>query len=175
MKVILDRQIRVTTMSNVLEKDKLVKDLKDNYIDINDTTIALWKYNKKLKNEQVFNSYMVIDNIIMFIDLESRNYLAFRDGEAYDHKIFNEVTKWIRMKYKDEKTRLLNSMKSFRSKLLGNKLGYEYYIGVYSDMFSVILNGKEHLIHTWNPKHNKSIIKVDENFSFFLKVCKLII
>lgn len=177
MKIVIDTQVRVAFFEDKLQQSKLLKKIKnkDNYIVINDSVVAVLKYNNKLDNEKVFNSYLIIDDIIIFIDLETRNYIAFRDGKEHNHRIFEEITKWVRMNYKKEKTRLLESMKIFREKLLNHKLTHQYYLGIHSDMFSVNMRDGEHLIQTWNQRHNKNILGVDENFSFFLKVCKLVL
>jgi hypothetical protein len=66
-------------------------------------------------------------------------------------------------------------MRKFREDLLERNLKAEYYRGIFSDRFSILMNDKELLVVAWNPKDDKKILGYEENFSFFIKTCKIIL
>jgi len=66
-------------------------------------------------------------------------------------------------------------MKKFREDLLERSLKATYYRGIFSDKFSVYINGKELLVTSWDTKNDKKLLGIEETFSFFLKACKLIL
>jgi len=109
------------------------------------------------------------------MDSETQLYEAFRDGIRFDHAIFKDLIHWVKIKYDNDKKRLLSKMKKFREDLLDYNLKATYYRGIFSDKFSIFINDRELLIMSWNSKDDKKILGLEENFSFFLKICKLIL
>lgn len=179
MKIVIGNQFRLTNFHSKIHKEVFLSKLKNkkDHIDLNDTTVVIWNYKKELDNEKLFNAYISINNIYIFIDLETAEYLSFRDGNPYNHVMFTNIVSWIRMKYNKQFNRLLENMKMFRENLINKELDYTYYQGIFSDTFAVRTGGRELLVREWNSndKRKKSLLEVDENFSFFLKVCKLVI
>jgi hypothetical protein len=176
MRLVMDTQIRLTEFKNSLKKDAFVESLSnDNHIILNDKSVFLWDYPNKLDNEKVFNSFCIIDNITIFLDSETQLYEAYKDGVKFDHEMFKDIARWIKIKYDDDKKRLLSKMRKFREELLNHSLNPLYYRGIFSDRFTVFINDKEVLLPSWDNKNDKKMLGVDENFSFFLKVCKLIL
>lgn len=177
MKLVMDTQIRLTTFTTNLRK-KIFLDTLENtttYFELNDTTIFIWDYMGILDNEKVFNSFCIIDNIVILLDSEIQLYEAYRDGKRFDHPIFNDLVKWIKIKYGKDKKRLLRKMKLFREDLLEHNLESKYYRGIFSDRFSVTMRGQEILMASWNEKDDTKLLGFEENFSFFLKLCKLVL
>ena len=148
MRLVMDTQVRLTEFKNTLKRDMFLKSLKtdNNYIILNDTMIFIWDYLNVLNNERVFNSFCIIDNIILLADSETQIYEAYRDGKKFDHIIFKDMTRWIKIKYDKDNRRLLRKMKIFRESLLKHKLKALYYRGMYSDKFSVLIKNREVLL-----------------------------
>lgn len=176
MKLVMDTQVRLTEFKNSLKKNTFIESLDDdNYIEINETMLFVWDYLGILDNERVFDSFCLVDNIIILIDSETQIFEAYRDGKKIDHIIFSDIIKWIKIKHDNDKKRLLRKMRKFREDLLDHKLKYTYYRGIFSDKFSVFMKGKEILLPSWNSKDDINLLGLEENFSFFLKACKLIL
>ena len=176
MRLVMDTQVRLTRFTTTLKKDTFVETLNsDNYVVINDNLIFIWNYPGILDNERVFNSFCIIDNIIILLDSESQMYEAYRDGIKYDHIMFKDIARWIKIKYDDDGRRLLRRMNKFRKELLGHDLKAIYYRGIFSDKFSVFLKERELLVTSWNDRDDTKLLGMEENFSFFLKTCKLIL
>jgi len=176
MKLVMDTQVRLTEFKSSLKKDIFLESLdSDNYIELNDTMIFIWDYLDELDNERVFNSFCIIDDITILLDSETQSYEAYRDGIRFDHAIFKDMAHWIKIKYDGDKKRLLKKMSKFREDLLNHNLKAIYYRGIFSDKFSIYINNKELLISAWNNNDDKNILGLEENFSFFLKTCKLIL
>jgi len=176
MRLVMNTQIRLTEFKNSLKKDTFLESLTDdNHIVINDKALFLWNYPNKLDNERVFNSFCIIDNIIMLMDSETQIYEVYKDGTRFEHEIFKDIIRWVKIKYEGDKKRLLYKMRKFREDLLSHDLSPAYYRGIFSNRFTVFINDKEILLPSWDDKNDKKILGVDENFSFFLKLCKLIL
>lgn len=176
MRLVTDTQIRLTEFKNPLKKKIFLESLEgDNFISLNDTMIFIWDYLEILDNEKVFNAFCIIDNITILLDSESQEYEAYRDGIRFDHPLFKDIAHWVKIKYDNDKRRLLRRMRKFREDLLYYNLKAEYYRGIYSDKFSVFIKNKELLVISWNLKNDKKLLGLEENFSFFLKACKLIL
>jgi hypothetical protein len=147
MRLVMDTQVRLTDFKSSLKRDMFIESLdNDNYIVLNDTMIFIWDYLGILKSEKVFNSFCVIDNITILLDSETQLYEAYRDGIKFDHIIFKDIVRWIKIKYNKNGRRLLSKMKKFREDMLGHNLSALYYRGIYSDKFSISMNSRELLI-----------------------------
>jgi hypothetical protein len=177
MKLVMDTQVRLTEFKTSMKKKAFIDSLKtkNNYIELNDTTIFIWDHLGMLDNEKVFDSFCQIDNITLLLDSETQVFEVYRDGMKFDHVIFKEVSKWIKIKHDGDKRRLLRKMKKFREDFLDLKLNYTYYRGILSDKFSIFMKGKELLLPSWSKKDDINLLGIEENFSFFLKVCKLVL
>ena len=177
MRIVMNTQVRLTEFKTSLARDIFIESLKTdkNYIILNDNSIFIWDYLNVLENERVFNSFCIIDNITLLVDSETQTYEAYRDGRRFDHIIFKDMTRWIKIKYDKDNRRLLRKMKLFRENLLNHELESLYYRGIYSDRFSIMIKDREVLIISWNSADDNKLLGVEENFSFFLKICKLIL
>lgn len=176
MKLVMDTQVRLTEFKSYLKKESFLESLEeDNYIELNDTMVFIWDYLGVLDNERVFNSFCIIDDIIILLDSETQLYEAYRNGVSFDHVIFKDIVHWIKIKYDGDKKRLLKKMNKFREDLLDHNLKAEYYRGIFSDKFSIFMRNRELLISSWNSSDDKKLLGLEENFSFFLKTCKLIL
>ena len=176
MRLVMDTQIRLTEFKNSLGKNIFLDSLEeDNYIELNETTLFIWDYKGVLNNEKVFNSFCIIEDIIILLDSETQLYEAYRKGIKFDHIIFKDIAHWVKIKYEKDNKRLLKKMRKFREDLLDHNLSPDYYRGIFSDKFSIFMKDRELLISSWNPKDDKKLLGLEENFSFFLKACRLIL
>lgn len=177
MKIVVDSQVRLTSFPNKLTTEAFIKKMPkgSEYTEVNDTLIFVWNYPGRLDNEKIFNSYIIMNNIIILMDSETQDYISFRDGDPYDHAIFKDISRWVKIKYDRDKKRLLRTVSRFRKNFLAKKLKSEYYRGIYSDRFSINFEGTEYLSIVWSDDGDVNLLGLEENFSFFIRVCKLIL